>query len=1203
MSSDLNLLFGALAVQMNLVPQDALDRATNVWMQNKHRLIADILMEQRQLTPQQVGQINALVREKLRENDNDSQESMALMTATGAVPHARGDGGGGASQTKEDATGSFPHAQSDATSSTPQTMGDAGGVAPHTMGEAGHDDFQHTMTQAGGSPPATGWKPQSGTVGEGGTGSIPTPYHASGHATMHAGGSRKSAVQHEGTRFRVLRPHARGGLGEVFVAQDQEINREVALKEILSKHAVDADSRGRFLMEAEITGGLEHPGIVPVYGLGTYSDGRPYYAMRFIHGDSLKEAINHFYEKPISDESERNVAFRNLLKRFVDVCNAIGYAHSRGVLHRDLKPGNIMIGKYGETLVVDWGLAKTIGDTSPEQGGTLTGAEKSIQPSNAASVEATVAGTAIGTPAFMSPEQAEGRLDILGKSTDIYSLGATLYSLVTGQVPFNGKKIDELLSRVKRGEYTPPIKAKPGVPSALNAIVVKAMALKPEDRYVTAMALGEDIEHFLADEPVQAYPEPLIDRLRRWGRKHRSFMTAATVMLVTSVLALGVGLLFVNAEKNRTIRERNEKEAARAAEQEQREKAETARNSALDALDAMTSNFTRDSLIAQQEITPEQKKFLEEAHNHYLGLMKEAGNGENERKRRAQAAFRVGTIERRLGRNAEAETSFETAAGLFKELAADYPAQPEYRFEQARSFTNTGLVRHQAARYREATVSYTNAVNIQEALAGEFPQKPEYAQQWARTLTNLGDTWRVQGETEEANRVLKQAIAIQTKLAADHPKVPDYRNQLAGSLSNLAITMLERGRAADAEPLLQRTLEIREKLRTESPAEATYQEDLAKTRINLANTANALGNTADAVGELRKAVEIYETLQQTYPSMPQYQQYLSSANYLLAETLNRLKTVPPQEPLDTLRKALDSQKQLAGRFPKNPVYRSLLARSHNFLGNMLLARKQQAEAGNEYAEAINIQAKLVSDFPKNREYQAELALSHNNRGVFHRDGNQAIDAEKDFQAAYAIQQKLIEEFPAQVAYQLNQAMTCRNLGELKRGDTQLAEALPWYDKAVAFSDAVYAKTPDDIETLKQLKASLTARQKILEQQKEAPKAAADATRIVELDTSIRLKNAVNLIVGGRVADVMPAVEALAKRPDLKVRHHVELARIYALAAVRDKANDRKLADEAIGWLKKAVAGGFTNVQLLDKDPDFAMLRERDEFKQVFAGKN
>ncbi len=224
----------------------------------------------------------------------------------------------------------------------------------------------------------------------------------------------------DGQRFRVLRPHARGGLGAVFVALDAELNREVALKQILDHHADDPVSRQRFLIEAEITGGLEHPGIVPVYGLGSYDNGRPFYAMRFIRGDSLKDAIAAFHADTTlrRDPGRCSLELRKLLRRFVDVCNAIEYAHSRGVLHRDLKPGNIIVGKHGETLVVDWGLAKSVGRSEPEG----SSEERALIPSSASGSAETLPGSALGTPAFMSPEQAAGALDQLGPRSDVYSL-------------------------------------------------------------------------------------------------------------------------------------------------------------------------------------------------------------------------------------------------------------------------------------------------------------------------------------------------------------------------------------------------------------------------------------------------------------------------------------------------------------------------------------------------------------------------------------------------------------------------------------------------------------------------------------------------------------------------------------------------------------------------------------------------------------
>ncbi len=285
MSTERNLLFGVLALQMDFVTRDALIAAMNAWVLDKPRSLGHILQEHGAISAEDNALLDTIVHRHLERHGDDPQRSLAACPITAS---ARGD-----------------------------------------LAAIGDGDVQASLESI----------------------SAATNPETTGTFVPPAAGN---------DRYRLLRPHAKGGLGEVFVAQDTELHREVALKEIQKRHAHDAGSQRRFLLEAEITGGLEHPGVVPVYGLGRHADGRPFYVMRFIRGDNLRDAIRRFHKADGADRDpgERSVTFRQLLRRFLDVCNAVAYAHSRGVLHRDLKPGNVMLGKYGETLVVDWGLAK-----------------------------------------------------------------------------------------------------------------------------------------------------------------------------------------------------------------------------------------------------------------------------------------------------------------------------------------------------------------------------------------------------------------------------------------------------------------------------------------------------------------------------------------------------------------------------------------------------------------------------------------------------------------------------------------------------------------------------------------------------------------------------------------------------------------------------------------------------------------------------
>ncbi len=489
-----NLLFGILALQNNLVDRAGLLDGFNRWIERKSIPIGEILVERGALGAGERDLLEALVEKYLEKFGGDPRKSLEALSSISSL--------------REDLS---RIADPDLQASLPHVL----------AGRSAGDDGDRTRT-------------------------VP-PDEQPGFAL---------------SRFRILRFHARGGLGQVSIALDRELDRQVALKEIQDHRADDPDSRARFVQEAEITGKLEHPGIVPVYGLGHDITGRPFYAMRFIKGDSLKEAIERFHadESLKKDPAERSARLRMLLRRFTDVCNAVAYAHSRGVLHRDLTPGNVMLGPYGETLVVDWGLAKpivqaTAGESASGDGPVLTDGPIRLS-ALSGSRDETDTGSIIGTPAYASPEQVAGRLDLLGPASDVYGLGAILYSLLTGQPPGQGKDRAEVRRRVERGEIPPPRSIDPTIPGPLEAICRKAMATGPRDRYPSGRSLAVDVERWLDDLPVSCHREHLLIRARRWVRKHRTAAAAAFSSMAVILVALGIA---------RWIALRDEQEARREA--------------------------------------------------------------------------------------------------------------------------------------------------------------------------------------------------------------------------------------------------------------------------------------------------------------------------------------------------------------------------------------------------------------------------------------------------------------------------------------------------------------------------------------------------------------------------------------------------------------------------------------------------------------
>jgi serine/threonine-protein kinase len=1146
-NADRSLLFGLMAARLDLVDTDKLADALTTWASGKTRPLGEILVERGHLTPERSALLESMVREHLGTHGADPGVSR-----TAVLPDPPGE-----DATNVDAQASVrwetvapAPRDPDATqppSSAPSPFSATGDtIVPPDSGPA--DDFktQPHASQAGPGP-----------------GRVPTP----------------AATSSE--RFRVVRPHARGGLGEVLVAADQELRREVALKRIQDRYADDDESRGRFLLEAEITGALEHPGIVPVYSLGVYPDGRLYYAMRFIRGDSLKEAIDRYYDKvPGLEAPARSLELRSLLGRFVAVCNAMAYAHSRGILHRDLKPANVMLGAYGETLVVDWGLAKPVGT----KGVKSSSPEGALNPSLSSISMPTVMGSAVGTPQFMSPEQAGGRLDQLGPATDIYSLGATLFYLLAGKASVDGANLPEVLEKVQRGDIQSTRDINPSVPRPLEAICRKAMALKPEDRYASAADLATDVEHWLADEPVSAWREPWYVRAQRWVSRNRTLVTGVASAVLVALVGLGVSTVLLNAANGR-------ERAARAA-------AEDNYRMARQAVDRYHTNVSEDILLNEPGLQPLRRRLLEDAREFYERFIEGHEDDPGVQAEMGQALYRLAQITGDIDSPHRAIELHTKARAIFARLddsaalaACDHHLGRLYRLTD-------DLARAEDFGAR--------AVAGWEALHREHPDEPRYEAELARSRNVLANVYQVRRDLPRAVEADGLALAAWEKLVARDRGNAEYRRYLALSHNHLGMVYNDLGDVKKAEEAFGQSLAVRQELARDYPNVSQYRHDLATTHFNLGDLYTQAGQRKRAVGPFTEAAAIWKELTERHPAVSRYQTNLAETYSVLAGTYLAARDLDKAEA--AARDALAIRQRLANAQPDVPAYQAALADGHFRLGDVHRQRRQREKAEAAYREALRIQEPLASAPDALPLYRADAARSHNNLGLFYQDERKWAEAEASFRGALPYWEALVAAHPREVEYPLGLSATCYNLGNVRADNGTPADSLEWYGRAVRALDDRFPPEQHSAAIKRALSDALKERAEALTRLGRYKDALPDWERAVSLAAAanrpwFQISQARTLALSGDHAAASARVAELAPKASRSGEACFLLAGVCSLASAAAAADGAPPAAErhaarAVELLRSARAVNFFaapgNVARLADSPDFAAVRGRPE---------
>ena len=834
----------------------------------------------------------------------------------------------------------------------------------------------------------------------------------------------------EPSHYVRVRELARGGMGRIIVARDRRLGREVAIKEL---YAPTGELKQRFEREARITARLQHPATVSLLEAGVWPTGEPFYAMTLIAGRPL--------DKVIVASSTAEARF-GLIANVIAVADAIAYAHDRKIVHRDLKPANVLVGDFGETVVIDWGLAKDLTAVGTDAEPVRPSARQMASHS-ASGGDATEHGAVLGTPAYMPPEQAEGYP--VDQRADVYALGALLYHVLAGEPPYTGSTADSVLADVIAGPPPPLASRVPQAPPDLVTIVEKAMARSPSDRFPTAKELVAELRKFQTGQLVGSHRYSARELFRRWVRKHRTNLAVAGAALVALAV---IGVLSVR----NVISEREAAKDARAVAEQQRALAVRRDHDTQELLAFMLGDLhDRLQTVGKLELL---EAVARKASTYYDELGDE---GRVEDQLHHASAFQaVGDVLLSKSDLAGARAAFDKARTLMTEVVRKQPSNPHALTGLAQAESRLASVASGETDPKAAQTHLRTALGVLERALRASPDDNDAGLAMAAAQRELGDTLVDLGDGSGAGSAYRAGITLATARLATKAADNRWKRVTAILHSQLAGLLVMQ---ADLQGALREEnvdLSLSEQLVAASPADTGSQNNLAGAHLRLGDMLKAKGDAPAALAEFRASLAVMKHLTSIDPNNDDWTHDRTACHDRIGNLL--LESHDLAGARAEYEAARDLRQHVVDRDPTSAMRRDL-ATSHNKLGSVFEAERKPAAALGEYERGLTTINALATAQPDNKGLQRDLGVSFFNTGDMLFATGRATESLARHRASLAIVIGLAAKDPTNALWQADVIESHQTVAKVLAAMRRSAEATTELEAALDLAEAARKQDP------------------------------------------------------------------------------------------------------------------------------------------------